>query len=113
MRGGGMAGLGRNGCPGLDSSTANTGSMSAARAIDLGQRRELRRVEQRSRRRMSERRRRRTLPGEIERGRGEKQARVLHYLGAELLEGLKSTGTRRNGGVAENSELWLNNGGTS
>jgi hypothetical protein len=30
---------------------------------------------------------------------------VLHYLGAELLEGLKSMGTRRNGGGAENSEL--------
>ena len=89
-----MAGLGRNGCPGLDSSTANTGSMSAARAIDLGQRRELRRVEQRSRRRMSERRRRRTLPGGIEREGGREEVGEPHYLGAKLLEDLKSTGTR-------------------
>ena len=31
--------------------------------------------------------------GKTERGRGEKQARVLHYLGAELLEGLKTAET--------------------
>jgi hypothetical protein len=48
-----------------------------------------------------------------EREREKKQARVLHYLGVELLEGLKSTGTRRNGSVTENSELWLNNGSAS
>ena len=35
----------------------------------------------------------------------EKQAGEPHYLGARLLEGLKSMGTRWNGGVAENSEL--------
>ena len=90
MRGGGMAGLGRNGYPGLDSSTANTGSMSAARAIDLGQRRELRRAEQRSRRHMSERRRRRTLPGGIEREGGREEVGEPHYLGAKLLDGSKT-----------------------
>ena len=65
------------------------------------------------RRRTAERRRRRTDAAKQCEGVGEKQARVLHYLDAELLEGLKSTGTRRNGGVAENSEIWLNNGGAS
>jgi len=85
-----MAGLGRNGCPGLDSSTANTGSMSAARAIDLGQRRELRRAEQRSRRHMSERRRRRTLPGGTEREGGREEVGEPHYLGAKLLDGSKA-----------------------
>ena len=43
----------------------------------------------------------------------EKQAGEPHYLGANLLEGLKSTGTRWNGGVAENPELqqWRRRGG--
>ena len=43
----------------------------------------------------------------------EKQAGEPHYLGAKLLEGLKSTGTHQNGGVTEDSELWRNNGGAS
>ena len=87
MCGDGMAGLGRNGCPGLDSSTANTGSMSAARAIDLGQRRELRRAEQRSRRR------RRTLPGGTEREGGREEVGEPHYLGAKLLDGSRTAGS--------------------
>jgi len=72
------------------SSAAGTGSMSAARAIDLGQRRELRRAEQRSRRHMSERRRRRTLPGGIEREGGREEVGEPHYLGAKLLDGSKT-----------------------
>ena len=62
---------------------------------------------------MAERRRRRAKANETEQEGEEKQADEPHYLGANLLEGLKSTGTRRNGGVVENSKLWLNNGGTS
>ena len=65
------------------------------------------------RRRMAERRRRRAKAGEAEREGEEKQAGEPQYLGAKLLEGLKSTGTRQNGGVTEDSELWRNNGGTS
>ena len=65
------------------------------------------------RQRKAERRRRRAKANETEQEGEEKQADEPHYLGAKLLEGLKSTGTRRNGGVAENSELWLNNGGAS
>ena len=57
------------------------------------------------RRRMAERRRRRAKANETEQEGEEKQADEPHYLGANLLEGLKSTGTRWNGGVAKNPEL--------
>ena len=57
------------------------------------------------RRRMAERRRRRALPGETEReGNGKRDLR-LHHLDAKLLEGSNTAKKRRNGGVAENSEL--------
>jgi len=54
---------------------------------------------------MAERRRRRAKADETEREGEEKQADEPHYLGANLLEGLKSTRTRWNGGVAKNPEL--------
>ena len=57
------------------------------------------------RRRMAEWRRRRAKANETEQEGEEKQADEPHYLGAKLLEGLKSTGTRWNGGVAKNPEL--------
>ena len=57
------------------------------------------------RRRMAERRRRRAKADEMEREGEEKQADEPHYLGEKLLEDLKSTGTRWNGGVAKNPEL--------
>ena len=72
------------------SSAAGTGSMSAARAIDLGQRRELRRAEQRPRRRMSKRRRRQTLPGGTDREGGREEVGDPHYLSAKLLDGSKT-----------------------
>jgi len=54
---------------------------------------------------MAERRRRRAKADETEREGEEKQADEPHYLGANLLEGLKSMGTRWNGGSAKNPEL--------
>jgi hypothetical protein len=81
------------------------GRMRAAWANDLGQWRRLERVEWSSRWRMAKWRRRRIVPGGAEREGGRERACGLHYLGAKLLERLKSTGKRRNGGVAEGTEL--------
>ena len=64
--------------------------MSAARANDLGQRRELRRAEQSSLRRMADRRRRRAHPGGTEREGGREEVDEPHYLGAKLLDGSKA-----------------------
>ena len=60
-----------------------------------------RRGGEQAQRRCGETKLRRANPGEVEREREGNRACGLHYLGAKLLEGLKSTGSGGNGSVTE------------